>query len=314
VTIPAGASIDGYATTASLATYAPLASPTFTGTPTLPTGTIATTQSPGDNTTALATTAFVTAAVPAFATISDTNSPSSTTKVMSPSNVLDLILSANFQMLYYGAGVSGASGTGGGFGNNGGRWHDLASPNASISGYGAWSFDTNTNGVGFAASDRGASPISKNWSKKIWLAGRTSIGNYPNTTLDGDANTFHRVSLGGKTSFSAGDISSSIRGIGFKIPGGGSSAMILQVGNGSTVTSVTSSFTPTLRQVFDWKIYSDGTGNVTLYVNDSQVATTTAGPTGQQNYGLYFEMCDSNGSNTKGFLASNFGTKIYYSI
>ncbi len=42
-----------------------LASPIFTGTPTLPTGTIATTQSPGNNTTAIATTAFVTAAVAA---------------------------------------------------------------------------------------------------------------------------------------------------------------------------------------------------------------------------------------------------------
>ena len=42
--------------------YALLASPTFTGTPTLPTGTIAITQSPGSNTTAIATTAFVTAA------------------------------------------------------------------------------------------------------------------------------------------------------------------------------------------------------------------------------------------------------------
>ncbi|SFZ93256.1 hypothetical protein SAMN05428642_10323 [Flaviramulus basaltis] len=39
-----------------------LASPTFTGTPTLPTGTIATTQTAGNNTTALATTAFVNAA------------------------------------------------------------------------------------------------------------------------------------------------------------------------------------------------------------------------------------------------------------
>ena len=40
-------------------TKAPLASPTFTGTPTLPTGTIATTQSAANNTTAVATTAFV---------------------------------------------------------------------------------------------------------------------------------------------------------------------------------------------------------------------------------------------------------------
>ena len=41
---------------------APIASPTFTGTPTLPTGTIATTQTAGNSTTAVATTAFVTTA------------------------------------------------------------------------------------------------------------------------------------------------------------------------------------------------------------------------------------------------------------
>lgn len=45
-----------------LSAYAPLASPTFTGTPTLPTGTIASTQTAGDSTTKIATTAFVTAA------------------------------------------------------------------------------------------------------------------------------------------------------------------------------------------------------------------------------------------------------------
>jgi len=47
----------------AIATKADLASPTFTGTPTLPTGTIATTQSAGNSTTALATTAFVQAAL-----------------------------------------------------------------------------------------------------------------------------------------------------------------------------------------------------------------------------------------------------------
>lgn len=45
--------------------YAKLASPTFTGTPTLPTGTIATTQSAGNNSTKVATTAYVDAATSA---------------------------------------------------------------------------------------------------------------------------------------------------------------------------------------------------------------------------------------------------------
>lgn len=44
-----------------LSAYATKASPVFTGTPTLPTGTIAVTQSAGNSTTAIATTAFVTA-------------------------------------------------------------------------------------------------------------------------------------------------------------------------------------------------------------------------------------------------------------
>jgi hypothetical protein len=43
----------------AIATKADLASPTFTGTPTLPTGTIAVTQSSSDDSTKLATTAFV---------------------------------------------------------------------------------------------------------------------------------------------------------------------------------------------------------------------------------------------------------------
>jgi len=47
----------------AIATKADLTSPTFTGTPTLPTGTIATTQSNGNSSTAIATTAFVQAAI-----------------------------------------------------------------------------------------------------------------------------------------------------------------------------------------------------------------------------------------------------------
>jgi hypothetical protein len=47
----------------AIATKADLASPTFTGTPSLPTGTTAVTQTAGNNSTLLATTAFVQAAI-----------------------------------------------------------------------------------------------------------------------------------------------------------------------------------------------------------------------------------------------------------
>jgi hypothetical protein len=43
----------------AVATKADIASPSFTGTPSLPTGTTAVTQSPGDSSTAIATTAFI---------------------------------------------------------------------------------------------------------------------------------------------------------------------------------------------------------------------------------------------------------------
>ena len=47
----------------AVATKADLISPVFTGTPSLPTGTTAVTQASGDNSTAIATTAFVNAAI-----------------------------------------------------------------------------------------------------------------------------------------------------------------------------------------------------------------------------------------------------------
>ena len=50
--------IDNIEDIASIDAKANLASPTFTGTPTLPTGTIAATQAAGDNSTKVATTAF----------------------------------------------------------------------------------------------------------------------------------------------------------------------------------------------------------------------------------------------------------------
>jgi hypothetical protein len=64
----------------AVATKADLASPTFTGTPTLPTGTIAVTQTFGNSSTAISTTAFVQAALAAIYPVGSiyTNATSST--------------------------------------------------------------------------------------------------------------------------------------------------------------------------------------------------------------------------------------------
>jgi hypothetical protein len=295
-------------------TRAALNSPAFTGTPSLPTGTTAVTQTAGNNTTAVATTAFVTAAVPAFGVQADINEPLSSTKAASIENVREMLLSPAYQMFYQGLGVNGTSGAGAAVNANSGRWKEYVGPNSAVAGHAKGVYDTTSSGIGFAGYQRGANLTSRNWSKKVWMAGRCMIGHFSLSTYNGSANSFARVSLGGYTAIGAGDMNSIIRGIGWRLQGGGSSALELQVCNGTTVTNVTSSFTPVLKECFDWEIYSDGAGNVTLFVNDSQVATTTAGPTGTQGSGLYMEGIDATASSTAAFILNNLGTKIYYGI
>jgi hypothetical protein len=71
------------------------------------------------------------------------------------------------------------------------------------------------------------------------------------------------------------------KGVAWYFTGGsGSRYVMLQVHDGTTLTDVTSTHEVTAATVFDWQIESDGLGNVTLYINGSSVATTSAGPVG----------------------------------
>jgi hypothetical protein len=102
--------------------YAPLASPTFTGTPSLPTGTIGVTQTAGNNTTALATTAFVQQEVPAasttaagkveLATLDEAILGASTTLVPSAFTAKAAIMSADWMPVYRAGFTATTSGTG----------------------------------------------------------------------------------------------------------------------------------------------------------------------------------------------------------
>lgn len=74
-------------------TKADLASPTFTGTPTLPTGTIATTQSASDNSTKVATTAYVDTAISATSKVNMSTSTAFST-ANAPTSWTDLNLSS----------------------------------------------------------------------------------------------------------------------------------------------------------------------------------------------------------------------------
>jgi hypothetical protein len=304
---------------------APLASPTFSGTPSLPTGTTGVTQTAGNNTTALATTAFVQQEVPAasttaagkveLATVDEALRPSSSTLGMTPDTTREMLMYPGYLPMY-GGGVISTSGTGanGSFTFATQRWHELVGPNISTAGYSSYAFDTTFSGVGMVAMTRGVASYYRKWNSKIWASGRSMINGEAGGYV-GDANTFARVMVGGRNSVGAGGMIAGENGIGWKVAGGGSAALIMTVSNGSALTETTSSFTPTGSQVFDWKIYSDGTGNVTLWVNDTQVATSTGGPTTStaEQYNMYQEIVDQTASATARFALYNFGTKVFWS-
>jgi hypothetical protein len=273
---------------------APLASPTFTGTPSLPTGTIGVTQTAGNNTTALATTAFVTASNPdasdtvkghvELATNAEVITGTSTSLVSSLSNIPAWVTRPELRSLAH---ISSTAITGSGLVSTGNvAWgmremylNTLATGRASFR-YGLPA------AAGVLMSKNDKSKID--FSKKIWLSGKCCLAlTVGATSYLGDANTMARITLGGYTSTTTGDMT--VMGIGFKKVGGVSSNIVLTVHNGTSLTDVTSSKAVAADETIDWVIYSDGTGNVTLYVDGVQIATTSSGPTGLgANFGCIY--------------------------
>jgi hypothetical protein len=287
-------------------TRAALASPTFTGTPTLPTGTIATTQTAGNNTTALATTAFVTAAVPAFATLTNViGTPSSTTLALNPS--LAPWMMANANVRYFG--MLGFTSTSGGGTSNYGPLREVYTTAASQRAtYLDSSYGFSTYGL---KSSTDAANI--NFSKKYWLFGiYFPSGGNTGTDYYGDSNTTSRINLGGRSANAAGALTQ--KGIGIFKAGGTGSLIYLTVHNGTTLTSVSSGVTNATGQSFKYVIYSDGTGNVTLYLDGVSVATTSAGPTGMtvSGYSIYEEQVETSAtfSVRQGMLVTGAGLII----
>jgi hypothetical protein len=238
------------------------------------------TQTAGNNTTALATTAFVTAAVPALATITDSRQLTNDTKAMSPNDVLWAMMTQDYidinrsGFTYTTAGVPQY--------NDVGSVTQRARLNATIA--------SSVIGRPFGTSQVDqTSPFlfRNNWSSNInfnlktYLSGRAGSFSLLSDPAFNQAFWFGKVegdSLGALTR----------RGFGWAWSGGtGSRFVNLVVHNGTTLTTVASSFAVTQEIAFDWDLYSDGAGNVTLYINGSQVATSSAGPTSYQSAGTY---------------------------
>jgi hypothetical protein len=216
-------------------------------------------------------------------------------------------------------GSSATSGTGAAIfgGNTSGlspRWVNIYGPNTATVGYSMAVWDTTDSNLGMLGFGRGLSLENRYWNKGIWASGRGVVGGN-NNTFNGDANTTVRVSVGGKSAVGSGALTAADPGFGWLIPGMGN-AMQLQVSNGTTVTTVTSSFTPVARQVFDWKAFSDGTGNVTLWINDSVVATTTAGPStsSSETLNFYFEMVEQTASTATRIVYNSFNSRVWWGV
>ena len=245
---------------------AALNSPAFTGTPSLPTGTTAVTQTAGNNTTAVATTAFVTAAVPAIATVAQVYASTSSTTATPP-----LLAPLAFNSGGYFPRMNFANTTSGTGASVGGADHrfEIIGPNVSTAGFAQitsehqqlWSAGTTFTILQF--------------SKPVWLSFR--MCNF-SATYDGDAQTEIKAFIGNAVT---GGIDPTAAAVGIYKAGGAGSFINLMVHDGTTLTKVatTTTFSTT---VVDVAIYSNN-GTVNLYLNGVLAATTTAGPTGTSN-------------------------------
>jgi hypothetical protein len=149
-----------------------------------------------------------------------------------------------------------------------------------------------TGGLTVLGYSAGTASQSSNFSRMAML---TALCVPP---ANANANVTARVKFGNSgVPTAAGDLAS--KGFGIRIVG--TSAVELQVHDGTTLTNVTSSFTPTGGTAFRFLITSDGSGNVELFIDSgsgfSSVATSTAGPTGTSaNYPNLSQELDATGS------------------
>jgi hypothetical protein len=136
-------------------------------------------------------------------------------------------------------------------------------------------------------TSRGIVSGNFNWNKVIAFSGLVQFSQLT-------ANATYRGGMGVATTHANTNLAG--KGIAYRLVG--TSALELQVHDGTTLVNVTSSYTPTANSPFDLVLYSDGTGNVTLYVDDAVVATSTGGPTGTgaNTFNNFFIEADNTGT------------------
>ena len=217
---------------------APLASPTFSGTPSLPTGTTGITQSAGDNSTKLATTAFV-----------------------ANSN-----LNANF----WAPGVNGLSSLISGTGANAGSSYtamsgSLFTPNAGVAGYATRGFTLNFPSNSASSAYNYGTPSGH--AVKVYSASWASV--IAGVKVRG---VFGR--MGGSVpvpSTLAG------RGYGWEWDWA-TRTMNIIAHNGTALTTTAVTWNPANGRNYEITCTSNGAGTISLFVDNVLLGTTSGGP------------------------------------
>jgi len=297
-----------------LSAKADLASPTFSGSPSLPTGTIGVTQTAGNSTTALATTAFVTTAdnlksnlaSPTFTgtptlptgSIGVTQSPGNNTTALATTAFVTAAVPAiatfaQSQQLTSTTTVMSPFDTITAMMAEG--YRPALALTTSTSGTGASAsqatlayvqlLSPNAGVAGYAkavtniygAFSTPSTAVTLKFNKPIWISGSYDTFS---SSWQGDTNTENKAYLG--VQMTNGDDPTGAAIGWFKL-GGASTPFQLMVHNGTTLTKVASATsTANSDATFRWMVHSDGAGNVTLYIDGVSVATSALGPTSAQ--------------------------------
>jgi hypothetical protein len=152
----------------------------------------------------------------------------------------------------------------------------------------------------------GVANTTFDFSQKCWVS--WSADNF-SASFVGDANNEAKVFWGLNTSNNGDDPNG--KAIGVWKQGGSSSVWNLMVHDGTTLTKVASTTTMPTGQTQRFMIYSNGAGTVKLYINGTEVASTTSGPTGTRADVRFWASIKQTGTVGTRIVQTIFYPKVY---
>jgi hypothetical protein len=222
----------------------------------------------------LATTAFVTAAVPAFATDAQAIAGSSATTIIHPADYRVAGLTTNI----WAPGANGMTALTSGTGANAGSSYsilagNLVAPNISTAGYATRGFTINYQSNSVSAG--------YNFSTASGHSVRFYAGAFASTITGVKV----RGVFGRQQSTITTPAPLSARGYGWEWDWSTRTLNII-AHNGTTLTTTPVTWNPVGFRTYEMTATSDGAGTISLYVDGVLLGTSSGGPTGTSNAGI----------------------------